>query len=62
MTAMTDRLLRRPEVETIVGLGTTTIYKMMNDGRFPRPLKITPHAARWRLSDIEMWLAEQSPA
>ena len=35
---MTDRLLRRPEVEERVRLSSSRIYALMKMGRFPRPL------------------------
>ena len=54
--AIADRLLRRPEVEQIVGAGTSTLYKMVREGRFPKPIKITAAAVRWRLSEINAWM------
>ena len=54
---MNDRLLTRTEVETRVGLERSTIYREMRAGRFPLPLKIGERAVRWKLSEIEAWLA-----
>ena len=62
MNDVTDRLLRRPEVEKIVGLATSSLYKAIREGRFPRPVKITPAVARWRLSEVNAWLEAQSTA
>ena len=56
MTDPTDRLLRRAEVEDRTGLSTSTIYRMMREGNFPVPLKISPKAVRWPASEIEAWL------
>ena len=60
MTDATDRLLRRREVEQMTGLSTTTLYKCMKDGTFPKPVRLTVRAVRWRLSDINAWIAEQT--
>ena len=49
---MQDRLLRRRQVEEITGMSRSTIYKMMQNGEFPRPVRIGPAAVRWRASDI----------
>ena len=57
MTDPTDRLLRRAEVEARTGLSTTTIYRMMREGQFPVPVKISKKAVRWPASEIEAWLA-----
>lgn len=51
-----DRLLRLPEVRQRVGLGKTMIYELIADGRFPKPYKITPAAARWSEQEIEAWI------
>src|SRR3546814_20065539 len=51
-----DRLLRLPEVRQRVGLGKTMIYELIAAGRFPKPYKITPAAARWSEQEIEAWI------
>ncbi len=57
MTDPTDRLLRRAQVEIRTGLSTTTIYRLMRTGKFPRPIKVSKKAVRWPASEIERWLA-----
>ena len=52
----TDRLLTRTEVERLVGLRHTAIYKLMREGKFPEPLRIGTKAVRWRLSEVEAWV------
>ena len=53
---MRERLLRRPEVERVTGLARSSIYRLMQSGDFPRPVKVGPAAVRWRESDIAAWL------
>ena len=53
---MTDRLMRRDEVEERTGLARTTIYRKMRAGTFPLPLKISERAVRWRASDIDQYI------
>ena len=36
---MHDRLLRRRQVEEITGMSRSSIYRLMQDGEFPRPGK-----------------------
>ena len=52
-----ERLLRLVEVKRRVGLGKTMIYEMIADGRFPKPYKITPAAARWSAREVDAWIA-----
>ena len=37
---MQDRLLRRREVEKITGMSRSSIYRLMQEDEFPRPLRI----------------------
>ena len=53
---MRDRLLRRRQVEEITGMSRSSIYRLMQDGEFPRPVKVGCAAVRWRESDITGWL------
>ena len=59
---MDDRLLRREEVESRVGLKRSSIYREMRAGRFPLPIKVGPRAVRWPASEIEAWLADRPRA
>jgi len=54
--SLREMLLRIDAVCIITGLSVPTIYRMMSQGYFPRPLKITSHARAWRLSDINAWI------
>ena len=53
---MSDRLLRRREVEQITGMGRSSIYRLMQAKEFPRPVRVGPAAVRWRASDITGWV------
>ena len=59
---ITHRLLRVSEVAVLVGLKRPTIYKRLRAGDFPVPLKISPGAVRWPLSEIEEWIASRPRA
>ena len=54
---MIDRLLRREEVESRVGLSRTTLYRKMREGSFPEPVQVGARAVRWPAREIEAWLA-----
>lgn len=54
------RLLRRTEVEARTGLSRSTIYLWMQQGRFPKPVKIGAKVVAWRQGDIDLWLTALS--
>jgi len=53
---MTNRILRRSEVEKIVGLSCTTIYDRMAKGVFPKAIPIGGNRVGWLESDISEWI------
>lgn len=53
---MTNRILRRPEVEKIVSLSRTTIYDRMAKGAFPKAIPIGGRRVGWLESDISEWI------
>ena len=54
-----NRLLRRKEVGQMVSLSRASIYRLMDSGDFPHPIRVGPRAVRWRLRDIEEWMSER---
>ena len=59
---MSDRLLRRTEVEELTGLSRSSIYRRMADGEFPRPVRVGALAVRWKESDITAWIQSRPAA
>jgi prophage regulatory protein len=60
-----DRLIRMPEVLTMIGLRKSWLYDAMAEGRFPRGRKLSPHkrgVRAWPLSEIRAWIDEQPSA
>ena len=56
-----DAILRVGTVAERIGLARPTIYRMVKDGEFPRPIKITTRAVGWRESDLATWIASREP-
>ena len=51
-----QRLMRRPDVQNVTGLSRSTIYAMMAEGTFPKPVKLGKRAVAWREADVKAWL------
>ncbi|MFM0229702.1 helix-turn-helix transcriptional regulator [Paraburkholderia sediminicola] len=54
----TGAILRRSQVEQEVGLKRSTIYQRMQEGTFPRAIRLGERAVGWRASDIELFLED----
>lgn len=56
------RILRRPEVESIVGLRRTRIDELERTGRFPKRIRLSARAVGWRSDEIEDWITSRPRA
>ena len=54
-----ERIIRRPEVESITGLGRSVIYDKMADGTFPHSVPIHGRCVGWVESEIQTWVSER---
>ncbi|RIV80151.1 AlpA family transcriptional regulator [Aurantiacibacter xanthus] len=54
------RLIRIKEVQYRTGLGRSTIYRWMSQGRFPNPVQLGGHVVAWLEGDIEEWIDRSS--
>jgi len=48
-------LLRLPAVMQVTGLSRSTLYRLIADEQFPRPVRLGLRAVAWRRSDVEAW-------
>jgi len=62
MTDHQERLLRRKQVEARVGLTRSTIYSLIQMGRFPKPVPLVGRTVAWTESSISEWIAERVSA
>lgn len=51
-----NRIIRRAELLTIIGVSRSTLYQWMADGIFPRPIKLGRRAVGWPSSALNLWL------
>nr|WP_316249747.1 AlpA family phage regulatory protein [Pseudomonas sp. N40(2020)] len=47
--------IRLTEVKRITGLSSSTIYKMVNEGKFPRQVSLGGRAVAWIRSEVLTW-------
>ena len=55
-----NRFVRLPEVLRITGLCRSTIYKLIAQGEFPAPYKLTQRAIAWRQAELDTWASNLS--
>jgi prophage regulatory protein len=57
--ATVSRFLRLPEVCDRIGLSRSTVYRLINEGVFPDPVKVTARTSAWLESSVQRWMAER---
>jgi prophage regulatory protein len=50
------KVLNLKEVIEIVGLSTTTIWRLERKGDFPKRIKLSPNRRGWEDAQIEEWM------
>ncbi|MDE2761335.1 MAG: AlpA family transcriptional regulator [Gemmatimonadota bacterium] len=56
------RFVRLHEVMARTGLSRSTIYVMMAEGRFPKPVPLGERSVGWIESELEEWLRDRIAA
>lgn len=56
---MEDRIVRLPEVLNLAGISASTVYRLENNGEFPKRLNLSRSTVGYRLSDITAWIASR---
>jgi len=55
-----DRLITDKEVARLLGASRSWPWKLVRDGKFPKPIKLSARCTRWRLSSVQAWMADPS--
>lgn len=58
--AISDRILRLPELCKKTGRAPSTTWKDVHERTFPPPVRLGPRAVGWRESEVDAWLEARS--
>ena len=54
-----NRFIRMPDLRQKVGLSKSQIYKLIQQGEFPEPIKLGKKISVWTDSEVEEWMSKQ---
>lgn len=57
-----DRYIRIKDLAKMLGIGQSSIYRLIQQNKFPKQIKLTERTAVWRLSVINAWIEEKESA
>ena len=52
-------LIPRREVQNMTSLSASAIYRLMQSGLFPRPIRISPMRVAWLHGEVRGWIEQQ---
>lgn len=56
------RIMKRPEVEAITGFSRSSIYAGIENGTFPKPIKLSERSVGWLEHEVQAWLKSRVTA
>jgi prophage regulatory protein len=51
--------LRMRDVKAMTGLGQSTLYRLVAENKFPKPVQIIGGRVGWIASEVEAWMQER---
>lgn len=58
----TQRLIRHAALAEQLGISRTTLWRMVRNGEFPAPRRITAGVKGWLPSEVDEWLQQRTAA
>jgi prophage regulatory protein len=51
-----NRLIGGRDVRRLTSLSRATLYRLVRDGQFPKPVRVAHRRVAWRATDVAAWL------
>ena len=53
------RLITLGQIQELIPLSASTIYRRMRAGTFPHSVRLGPNRVAWRYEEVMLWIAER---
>jgi len=61
MTTSTNvKIMSRRQVYEALGISDVTLWRLVKNRQFPKPIKISPRRIGWTQETVQAWLAERT--
>lgn len=57
-----QRIIRRHGLCAMTRLSMATIYRLIQRGDFPKPIRLSLHAVGWDIVDVDAWIQSRKAA
>lgn len=58
---MENQCIRLPKVLELVGIKKSTVWLWVSQGKFPKPIKLSPRVTVWKLNEIVDFINSKTP-
>jgi prophage regulatory protein len=62
MSSESLRFLRLPQVIEVTGVARSSLYDLIAEGRFPKPIKISDRCVGWVEGEVREWMRQRIAA
>lgn len=59
---MTPLIIRKAELQSMLGISDPSIYRWEREGKFPKRIQLGGNSVGWLYSEVEAWLAAKAAA
>lgn len=56
------KVIRKPEVCQRIGLGQSSLARLVREGKFPKPIALGPRAVGWVEDQVDAWIESRQIA
>ncbi len=61
LAAGADPVLNKRQTAALINVSTSTLDRMIDSGKFPKPLELSTRRVGWLLSTVTGWTTARSP-
>lgn len=52
-----EGFVRQPLLLDVLGVSKTTLWRRIQEGKYPKPVKLSPNTSAWRVRDVRALIA-----
>jgi prophage regulatory protein len=56
---MLHQISKLPRVKKDTTLSGSTIYRLVSEGKFPKPIKLSKRSSGWITSEVQDWIQQR---
>lgn len=59
---MAQQIIKLPEVKIATAMSGSTVYRLIEEGKFPRQIKLSQRSSGWVKAEVDQWVEDRISA